>query len=85
MNRDHCVRPGSEFEFKTKPGNAARATFITIRDGKFFVTRYATSLFDLNDDVIVIANWHGTYRTDAFETTVGELKEKAKNFIYIPY
>ena len=30
----------------------------------------------------VLAHWHGSYRTDGFSTTVGELKEKASSAGY---
>jgi hypothetical protein len=38
---------------------------------------YAASLFKLPDETPVLAHWHEQWRTDAFATTVGELKAKA--------
>ena len=73
-----CVKPGDQFRFEKPPHQAAQATFITFHDEKYIVTRYVNNLFKFDDKVTVIANWHGQYRTDAFATTVGELKEKAK-------
>ncbi|MGA3006067.1 MAG: hypothetical protein ABSE20_30610 [Acetobacteraceae bacterium] len=55
------------------------ANFIAIKDDEVIVTRRATDLFMLADNVFVIANWHGERRTDAFLLTVGELK-KAEQF-----
>jgi|HubBroStandDraft_6_1064221.scaffolds.fasta_scaffold725004_2 hypothetical protein len=74
------LRPAGEFRFVTKPGYAAAANFIAIRDNEVIVTRRATDLFVLPDDMSVIANWHGERRTDAFLLTIGELKARAAEF-----
>lgn len=74
------LRPGNEFRFVNKPANAAAANFIAINGEEVIVTRRATDLFTLPDNVPVIANWHGERRTDAFVLTVGELRTKAAEF-----
>ncbi|WP_158815639.1 hypothetical protein [Methylocapsa sp. S129] len=74
------LRDGKEFRFLDKPRYAAAANFIAIKDDEVIVTRRATDLFALPDDVPVIANWHGERRTDAFLLTVGDLKAKALEF-----
>lgn len=74
------LRGGMEFRFLNKPGNAAAANFIAVTNDEVIVTRRATELFALPDNVPVIANWHGERRTDAFLLTVGELKAKATEF-----
>lgn len=70
------LRPGSEFQITSSIGAKARATFIAALPGELRVTRRLSDLLDLPEDTPVIANWHGQYRTDAFATTVGELKVK---------
>jgi hypothetical protein len=58
----------------------ASANFVAIKEGEIIVTRRASDLFDLPDQVLVIANWHGERRTDAFLLTIRDLKAKAKEF-----
>jgi hypothetical protein len=74
------LRDGKEFCFIGKPGNAAAANFVAITDDEVIVTRRATDLFALPDEVPVIANWHGEWRTDAFLLTIGDLRAKAQEF-----
>ncbi len=74
------LRSGSEFQFVSKPTVMASANFIAIKEGEIIVTRRASDLFDLSDQVSVIANWHGERRTDAFLLTIRDLKAKAKEF-----
>jgi hypothetical protein len=74
------VRPGSEFQFDSKPANMAAANFIAVTKDELLITRRASDLFALADDTTVIANWHGEWRTDAFLLTVAQLKEKAKAY-----
>ncbi|HEY5299358.1 MAG TPA: hypothetical protein VIJ55_01670 [Acetobacteraceae bacterium] len=71
------LRPGTEFRFTVKPKNAAAANFLAITNDEIIVTRRATDLFALPDDVLMIANWHGERRTDAFLMTIRELRAKA--------
>jgi hypothetical protein len=74
------VRPGDEFRLVVKPGNKAPACFITIVKGDIFVTRRLQDFLQLPLATPVVANWHGERRTDAFATTVGELRELAAHF-----
>jgi hypothetical protein len=74
------LRPGCEFEYCAKPTSLAAANFIAIEKDEVIVTRRAADLFGLPDDTPVIANWHGEWRTDAFLTSVAELKSKAHAF-----
>lgn len=71
------VRPGAEFEITAKPTNCASSTFAALTPNGLTVTRRLAELFAFPDDTPVLAHWHGSYRTDGFSTTVGELKEKA--------
>jgi hypothetical protein len=71
------LRPGAEFEFTSKPSNMAASTFTAVRPERVIVTRRFTSLESLPAETPVIAHWHGERRTDAFLSTVGELKAKA--------
>lgn len=75
------ARPGKEFQLTYKPANCAPANFIAITDGKAIVSRRLNDILDLPDETPVVANWHGTYRTDAFSTTVGELRAQAKSYL----
>ena len=72
------LRPGSEFEFTAKPSSMAASTFTAIARERVIVTRRFTSLEMLPPETPVIAHWHGEWRTDAFPSTVGELKAKAE-------
>lgn len=74
------LRKGDEFRFVNKPSVMAAANFIAVAGDEIFVTRRATELFTLPDEVPVIANWHGERRTDAFLLMIGELKTKARDF-----
>ena len=74
------LRPASEFQFVSKPTNAAAANFIAVKKDELIVTRRASDLFALPDDTTVIANWHGERRTDAFLLTIAELKAKANAY-----
>ena len=68
------VRPGHEFKLTNKPQSLSPATFRAALPCELRVTRRFSDLFDLPDETPVVANWHGTHRTDAFTTTVGELR-----------
>jgi hypothetical protein len=72
------VRPGTEFEFTAKPTNQSASTFAALTADGLRVTKRAADLFGLPEATPVLAHWHGQWRTDAFATTVGELKTKAK-------
>lgn len=71
------ARPGHEFQFDAKPTVMAAAVFVAITEEGATVTRRFSNIENLPDDTPVVANWHGQRRTDAFITTVGELKRKA--------
>ena len=71
------VRPWAEFEITAKPTNCASSTFAALTPEGLTVTRRLSELFAFPDDTLVLAHWHGSYRTDGFSTTVGELKAKA--------
>jgi len=73
------VQPGERFIMEKPPQQAAQATYITICDGNLYATRHVTELFNLPNDTKVLANWHGKYRTDVFDLTVGKLKELSNN------
>jgi hypothetical protein len=75
------LRPGSEFEFTSKPSNMAASTFTAITPERVIVTRRFTSLETLPPATPVIAHWHGERRTDAFLSTVGELQAKAEAWV----
>jgi len=75
------LRPGSEFEFTVKPSNMAASTFMAIAPERVIVTRRFTSIEILPPETVVIAHWHGERRTDAFLSTVGELKAKAEAWV----
>lgn len=70
------IRPGNEFKITTSTTAKAPATFIAVLPSELRVTRRLSELFDLPDDTPVIAQWHGTHRTDGFSTTIAELKAK---------
>lgn len=74
------ARPGKEFQLTNRPSTCAPANFIALTDGKAVVTRRLTDILGLPDETPVVANWHGTYRTDAFSTTVGDLRAKADSY-----
>lgn len=73
-------RNGSDFKLTVKPSNMANATFVMPLPDKARVTRRLTDLLELSiySNTPVIANWHGNHRTDAFSTTIGELRQRAK-------
>lgn len=73
------VRPGTEFQILTKPTSCASSTFAALTPEGLTVTRRLADLYAYPDDTPVLAHWHGSYRTDGFATTVGELKQKALN------
>jgi hypothetical protein len=80
--RIHGIKPGDlrvgeEFQFTNKPTSAAASTFAAVLPDELRVTRYASELFGLPDETPVLAHWHGNWRTDAYATTVGQLKAKA--------
>jgi hypothetical protein len=76
---DDFLQAGDWFQFSTKkPHVAAQANFCIILPDKVYVTRYAKALWQHPDETPVIANWHGERRTDAYATTVGQLRAKAK-------
>jgi len=72
-----AVRPGNEFQLTVKPTSLACSTFAAILPDEIKVTRRLADILTLPDDVLVIAHWHGEWHTDAFATTVKELKDKA--------
>ena len=72
--------PGSEFQITSPPHHAAQAWFIAIGPEEVLVTRHLRDVLALPDETPVVANWHGQWRTDAFSTSVGELREKAKEW-----
>ena len=73
-----CIQPGSEFEITKKPTWEARSTFSAITDQGLHVTKRLSDLFNYEDDTMVLAHWHGTYATNAYILTVGQLREKAQ-------
>jgi hypothetical protein len=77
----YALRPGSEFEFTSKPSNMAASTFTAITPERVIVTRRFTNLESLPAETPIIAHWHGERRTDAFLSTVGELKAKADAWV----
>ncbi len=77
---DEDLREGKEFLLQGKPSNKSKSTFTAIKQGEVLVTRRLDNLFKLSKDTLVIAHWHGQNRTDAFKTTVGELKRLAEKF-----
>ena len=68
------ARPGSEFRLTAPARRQSSATFVAVWDGTIRVTRRLSELFDLPDEVPVVAHWHGQFRTDGFALTVGELR-----------
>ena len=62
------LRDGSEFRFTTKPSSQAAAVFIAITSDGVITTRRYSDIAGMPGDTIVIANWHGERRTDAFRT-----------------
>lgn len=76
------IRIGAEFEITARPTNCASSTFAALTTEGLTVTRRLAELFTFPDDTPVLAHWHGSYRTDGFSTTVGELKEKASSAGY---
>jgi len=72
------AREGSGFRLTTAPGRQAASTFIALLPGEARVTRRLADLLDLDDAVPAIAHWHGQYRTDAFATSIGELRGLAE-------
>ena len=71
------LRDGAEFRFTSPTRNKAASTFTAILKNKVIVARCFDELRGLAPDTPVIAHWHGQYRTDAFLSTVGELRQKA--------
>ncbi len=74
---DDDLREGDEFRFTNKPNCKASSTFIAVRNDEVVVTRRFSNLENLPDDTPVIAHWHGQYRTEGFQSTIGALKKKA--------
>lgn len=72
------LRPGGEFRFTVKPTNMAASTFMAVTTGGVTITRRFSNLQKFAEDTPVIAHWHGDRRTDAFLSTVGDLKAKLK-------
>jgi hypothetical protein len=73
-------RPGHEFQITKPPHQAAQAWFVAVGPQEVLVTRYLSEVLALPDETPVVANWHGQFRTDAFSTSVGELRGKAKEY-----
>jgi hypothetical protein len=71
------IRPGDEFRFSSSPAAMASSTFTAITSAGAIVTRRFSNLENLPPETPVVAHWHGEWRTDAFPSTVGELKAKA--------
>jgi hypothetical protein len=72
------LRDGAEFIFVKKPTVQAPSTFTAVRGDEVLITRRFSSFENMPDETPVIAHWHGQYRTEAFLSTVGELKRKSK-------
>ena len=72
------LRDGAEFRFVKKVNCQAPSTFTVVAQGMVIVTRRFSNLFKLPDDTPIVAHWHGQYRTEAFLSTLGKLKAKAK-------
>lgn len=80
MNITGDFRKGSEFQITAKPHCKSASTFVAWVPDGLFVTSHMDALFNLPDDTVVVAHWHGEWRTDGFGTTVKELKIKANLF-----
>lgn len=74
------LRDGAEFKLLVKPTLKASANFIAVSDGKIIVTRRLSDVLTLPAETVVIANWHGVRRTDAFNMTVSQLQALADVF-----
>jgi hypothetical protein len=72
------LRSGDEFRFVSSPTAMASSTFTAITPSGAIVTRRFSNLETLPPETPVIAHWHGEWRTDAFPSTVGELRAKAE-------
>lgn len=70
----HHMRPGSEFQFADAPSRKAKAPIIAINGDEVVATYYVSDLKRMPDEAIVIACWHGQWRTDGFHMTLGDLR-----------
>lgn len=73
----HHMRPGAEFKFDDAPTSKLKAPIIAIHGDEVVATLYLNDLKRMPDDAVVIACWHGKWRTDGFSMTLGELRKIA--------
>ena len=70
----HHMRPGAEFQFADPPRTKAKAPIIAIHGNEVVATYYVSDLKRLPDEAIVVACWHGQWKTDGFHMTLGDLR-----------
>jgi len=73
-------RKGAEFEFYDA-SLSMKAPIIALTEKAAIYGTSFKQIEHLPDETVVIACWHGQYRTDGFLTTVGELRAKAKPIV----